>query len=204
MPFRVPECDKGPESRCLNSETLTPLRTARTFLGWPLENCATSKWACLTDQEGRPCFLLPPTGKIMRVPHHLSGWRSSPEGILVTDTIYDEPVDAPDDGSVGVITLDTYYDLQAWNANCGRFEKIDLSWIVVLGEPISQPQPPFSSGRYTPRRPPATQGRTGGYRNLYRGLILTPEVKANQELMNEDFLRTFRRPFITRDLIPEV
>lgn len=204
MSYRVPESEEDFGSYHSDSDGLTPLHTARTFLGWPLENCATTERICLTDQKRHPCFLLPPSGKITQVPHHQIGWRQSPDGILITDVEYGEPVDLPDDGVVGVITLDAYYDLQVWNANCGRFEKVDLSWLVVLGEPVGQPQPPFSSGRYGHRRSSTTRGQARGYRNLYRGLILTPEVKANRELMDEDFLRTFRRPFITRDLIPEV
>ena len=179
MGFRTPE--------------LVSLRTAKKFNGYPLVNYATAGTICLADEDGQPRFLLPPSGGIVEVPKRQLKFMSA-DGYMVTETEFGKPLDLPSSGVVAVITLEAYNDLHTWNANCGSFEQIDLSWMVILGERYADPSRLDSSVC------PADRDRIRGY---YQGLKITPETKRNRKMLPENFLEE-RRSKIARFMVPEI
>ena len=148
-----------------------PLPLAAWFNGFPVYNYAVDEDAKIIDcATGAVQCLLPSTHQVTRVPSRVLNWTKLPDGTPCTQREYSEPIDLPSEAdAVAVILPETYDDLHTWNVSCCESERIDLSWMILLGPP--------SRDLFGPRP---------GY---YDGFQVTAEVLANRRLVTDKLRR---------------
>lgn len=151
------------------SERAIPIAT--WFFGFPIYNYAVDHDAKIVDRwTGKVQCLLPTTHQVTRVPSRVLNWTKLPDGTPCTQREYSEPIDLPSEpDAVAVIQLETYNDLHTWNVSCCASEQIDLSWMILLGQP--------SRDLFGPRA------------GCYDGFLVTPEVLANRRLVPDELKR---------------
>lgn len=180
MGYRVPEAAKAHAE--IHLQELTHL------FGLRVVNYATSEDVALVSKNtGEPCSRLPTSEQITQVPRRRLSWRTANSKAPASNVDYARPLDIPESGVLAVITAETYVHLQAYN-DLNPLERIDLSWMLVLGKHISKPQRVF---QLLHRLAPAERQMVHGF---YHGLLLTPEVLGNTAIHSREFLSCIGTP----------